>query len=139
MMPGGKGDAGAGRLGEVVRVPVGELDDVGAAAAATAGWSVFVFGGELFVADEAVGLEIGDADFQGVVAGVDGIGDVGAEGEFPEDAEVFAVDDDLSEHLDAAEVEEKTPSVGRRVGREGEFIGVAGGAGKIFDALVGMV
>src|SRR5215471_6645659 len=64
-----------------------------------------VFGWELLVADQPVGPEIGHPDLEIVRAGVHGCRDIDAVGFLPQDAEVFAVDADLREDFDAAEIE----------------------------------
>ena len=144
MMPGGEGDAAAGGFGLALRVPVGHFDDAVCRAAATARAAavcsdILVFRGQLLIADEAVGPEIGDADLEVVVACVHGIGHIETEREFPEDAEVFAVDENLGQDLDAAEVEKEAFAIGEGDGGDVEFTGVGGGAGEVLDAGVGGV
>ena len=69
-------------------------------------------GGGLGVADEAVGPEVGDVDFDGVVAGVkEGVGAEGP-GLLPEGLSGFAVDADGGYFVDFAEGEPELLVVG---------------------------
>jgi len=61
---------------------------------------------KLFVADETVGPEVGDADLQFILAVAQHAGHVAAERRLPKRAERFAVQPDFGDDFDAAEVEE---------------------------------
>ena len=87
----------------------------------------------LGVADEAVDPEVGDADFDGVVARVKCGADVDAEGCLPDNPEGFAVDGDFGEVADVAEVEEDGGVGAEPVVGDVEVFGVGDVAGEVLD------
>jgi hypothetical protein len=127
VFPGGEGDAPGGRARfsglEPIR-PAGERLAI-----------PFAVVGVLFVADETVDPEVGDFDFEGVRAALQGIGDLPPERRMPENAEIPAVEADPSDHLDLAEVQ--PDFVAGRV-RAIEALRVNRSAGKVADALIRM-
>ena len=90
--------------------------------------------GELLVADEAIRPEVRDFNLQFVVARLGGLGDVDSERGLPQDAQVLAVQPNLGNLLDAAEVEQDRTVFAESLGGDVDGFAVRRRAGEILDA-----
>lgn len=95
-----------------------------------------LFPGEVEIADDAVGPQVDNIDFQRIARWADGAGDVDAPGRRPQDAQRSAVQPDFGDGLDRAEIEEHAFPRMDRFGRlEVERFAIGCFAGIKFDAV----
>ena len=88
----------------------------------------------MLVADQSIRPEIRDPHFQIVVAGVNGLGNVDAEGRFPRNAKVLAVHEHFRQHFDPAKVQVQPLAASQCVGRDIEAVCIGGGAREVLHA-----
>ena len=67
---------------------------------------VIILGRQQFIANQAIDPLVGDKDFELIVAVPSGASDVHAVRRFPQQAEVFAIQANLRQHVHPAQVQE---------------------------------
>ena len=93
----------------------------------------------LLVADEAVDPEVRDLDRDFVLSGPQGAGDLDAIRNLPYGFKWRAVDTDLRDFLDVAEIEPEMRAGLEPLRRRVDGAGVGGGTGELLHSLIGVI
>ncbi len=131
VFPGCERDAGRRGAGRTVQQPIGPAFQKKAAPLAVVGL--------LLITDEPIGPEVGYSHFQFVVARLGCAGDINAEGRFPKDSQILAIEPNLGDLLNYSQVEQQRAIRGEAGRRNDDCFTICRRAGEILDSVLGVL